>query len=86
MRPKDYFGLIVRTFGLVVLLAGLHFLLSAIYVFATPNLPHKSPLISYAIYGFVLIALSLYFLRGAPALVRFSYPEDSSQDSHVHHV
>lgn len=83
MKPVECFGLIIRTLGLIFFMGGLYFFASSLVVVITPNLPHRSTPASYAIYGCVLVALSLYFLRGAPVLVRFAYPNETSSD-HTH--
>jgi len=34
----------------------------------------------YLVAGVVTLALGLYFLRGAPHIVRFAYPDDEKKD------
>ena len=80
MKPKDIFGIIVRVIGLVLLIYAIWFL---IYGFATimgyseVNVGYK---VSYFISGTTFLLLSLYLLRGAPLLVKYSYPEKANKE------
>jgi len=83
MTPRECFGLIVRVLGLPIFLSGLFYWLSVFSVLIGPSFAHRAPLSAYLIYAAALTALGLYFLRGAPALVRFSYPESLSPEPPV---
>ena len=74
MTPREYFGLIVRTIGLLLLVFGLYELLTCIYVLVTPSRRHLAPSPAYGTFGLFYVIVSLYLLRGAPALMRFCYP------------
>ena len=72
MTPRDYFGIIVRTVGLFLCLVGIYYFLFGLLRFrgtfsylATTTLFQS---------GFS-ICVGLYLLRGAPALLRFTYPK-----------
>ena len=80
MKPKDCFGIVIRAFSRFVLLLGFYYLLVSVYVFVIPGMSHKSPLTAYMANGFTLIIISLYLLRGAPALIRFCYPDSEQKN------
>ena len=66
MKSSEFFGVAVRTVGLISLL---YALASALLLFGS----------GFSSFGFVMkqiiwLALSVYLLRGAPAVVRFAYP------------
>jgi preprotein translocase subunit SecF len=82
MRPSEIFGLIIRVFGLVLLSFSLWFLVAALFVLVGVKGPHNFS--SYFFAGIVTAIFSTYLLRGAPHLVRFSYPkvkDDSSREA-----
>ena len=64
MAPRDIFGLIVRITGLALAVSGLR---------AIPRLHGVSALYA-VLFGIPYILVTVYFLRGAPALMAFSYP------------
>lgn len=71
MKSSDLFGVAVRTVGL----------LSLLYALSTTVLLYGSGFFSaFGSFSFVVkfliwIAISLYLLRGAPAVVRFAYSQ-----------
>ncbi len=75
MNPKDIFGVVIRSFGLSLLVYSLWYLAYGVAI--TVGLPERMPgyRTGYFISGFLFLVVSLYFLRGAPLLLRFSYPE-----------
>jgi hypothetical protein len=75
MRPVDVFGIVVRVFGLSLFIYALWYLVYGISILLGLAEPTGGYRISYFISGITFLALSLYFLRGAPHIVRFSYPE-----------
>jgi hypothetical protein len=80
MSAKDWFGLIVRVFGLAGTLWGFFYLMSVLYYLMGG---HPTP--GYTVYHYLLAAIvtlvpSVYFLRGAPHLIRFAYPDASAAD------
>ncbi len=74
MTPSQIFGIIIRVFGLTMSIYAVWYL---VYGIATSlGLPEDMPgyRIGYFISGGTFLVLGLYLLRGAPGLVRFSYP------------
>ena len=86
MKPKDIFGLIVRVCGLYLLRPGLMYFYDFWYWCQTRDInaqpdggvrPYNGTI--YIIFGIVYLVVAIYFLRGAPKLVEFSYPEAPSR-------
>ena len=77
MTPRDIFGIILRTFGLALFLWGILYLYSPIGMLAYPEENDGSAL-GYLLYGGACILISLYFLRGAPHILRFAYSDKSN--------
>jgi hypothetical protein len=75
MKPRDAFGVVVRSAGLLLLMFGLYELMGSVYVMLTPDKPHAASAAVAAIYGAVSVVGSLVLLKGAPRLVRFCYGE-----------
>ena len=75
MTPRECFGIAVRTIGILVLFASVMYLYSASAVLLVHGMPHTYPLVSYLGACAVAFVVGLYFLRGAPHLVRFAYPQ-----------
>ena len=75
MNPKDTFGIVIRSFGLLLLIYSLWYL--AYGVATTVGMPERLPgyRTGYFISGSLFLVVSLYFLRGAALLLKFSYPE-----------
>jgi len=73
MDVQETFGVVIRTIGLIISLLGICYVLSSLAVFVHPSKSHITPL-HYLCDGVFCLLLSLYFLRGAPALIRFCYP------------
>jgi hypothetical protein len=74
MAPRECFGIAIRTIGILVLFASVMYLYSALAVLFVHGMPHTYPLASYLGACAVALVVGLYFLRGAPRLVRFAYP------------
>jgi len=72
MKAKDVFGLVIRMLGVVGVLWGCSYLVGVH--------PEGYTLYHYLVAGVVTLALGLYFLRGAPHIVRFAYPDDEKKD------
>ena len=74
MTPKAIFGLIVRTFGLSLLIYAVYTLFycccAVLRIFESRLNP-----VAYLVTGTLFLIIGLYLLRGAPGLIRFSYPE-----------
>lgn len=80
MTSREYFGIAVRTIGILVLFASVMYLYSALAVLFVHGMPHTYPLVSYLGACAVAFVVGLYFLRGAPRLVRFAYPPTKPSD------
>ncbi len=79
MKPKDVFGLVIRIFGVVGVLLGCFYWLSIIFYLMGVH-PEGYTLYHYLAAGLMTMALGLYFLRGAPHIVRFAYPENEKKN------
>jgi hypothetical protein len=75
MRPPEVFGIVIRVFGLVISLYSLWLLLSTI-VLSLEGLGEGTAW--FAITQIAALVLGIYLLRGAPAVVHFSYPHDKA--------
>jgi hypothetical protein len=75
MRPVEVFGIIVRVFGLSLLVYALWYLVYGVSTLLGLGETAGGYRLSYFISGFTFLILALYLLRGAPHIVRFSYPE-----------
>jgi hypothetical protein len=74
MAPRDCFGIAVRTIGILMIAASVMYLYSAVAVVFFPGEPHASPVVVYLGAVAVWLIAGLYFLRGAPQVIRFAYP------------
>ena len=74
MEPREYFGVAIRTIGVLVIFASVMYLYSAVAIEFVSGMPHSYPLASYLGASAVALIIGLYFLRGAPRLIRFAYP------------
>lgn len=85
MKPRDLFGVVIRSIGLLALLGSLLYLYSAIVALLAPDTPHASSPLSYIGACIVALIFSAYFLRGAPHLVRFAYGPERQDSDEYHH-
>jgi len=74
MAPRECFGIAIRTIGIVMLVVSVMYFYSAVAVLFFPGMPHTSPLVSYLGAFAIWLLVGLYLLRGAPHIIRFSYP------------
>ncbi len=81
MKPVHVFGIIVRVFGLSLLIYSVWYLVYGIAT--TLGLPEQGKGFgaAYFINGVTFLLLSLYLLRGAPHVLRFSYPDESTHET-----
>ena len=86
MKPRDIFGVVIRSVGFLALLGSLLYLYSAIAVLFAPDTPRASSPLSYVGASIVTLLFSLYFLRGAPHLVRFAYGPERQDPEDDHHA
>ena len=84
MKPRDLFGVVIRSIGVLVLVGGVFYLYSAVVATLEPGKPYASSPLSYIGASVISLLVSVYFLRGAPHLVRFAYGRESedSDDGH----
>jgi len=79
MKPRDWFGVLVRTTGLVLAVYALWCLAyaAALWLGLPEETPHEhlDNLISAAL----AMVVALYFIRGAAHLVRFAYPGNEKE-------
>ena len=71
MRPPEVFGIVIRSFGLTITLYSIWLLLSSISL-SLAGLGEGTA--GFVITQIAALVLGIYFLRGAPVVVRFSYP------------
>lgn len=76
MNARDIFGLAIRVVGLLLSVLSMLYFLPVLCQLnglddATPNVK------AYWIYGAVTAFVALYFLSGAPHLMKFSYPPEN---------
>jgi hypothetical protein len=76
MKPRECFGVILRTVGVIVLFVSGLYLYSAGVALLFPETPHVSTPPRYLLAFALTLAVGLYFLRGAPHLMRFAYGDD----------
>ena len=79
MNAKQAFGFVVRVLGLFGVLWGCSYLVSVVY-FLMGSHPEGYTLYHYVVASVVTLALGIYFLRGAPHIVRFAYPDDEKKN------
>lgn len=81
MKPRDVFGIIVRVFGLALAFYAIWYFIYGIATLA--GMPEDEPgyLTAYFLSGGFCLVMGLYLLRGAPALIRFSYPGKEKSES-----
>jgi hypothetical protein len=78
MQPAQGFGVAVRTIGLLACLAAILYLISGAIVSISPSCKaNVSPPWQYFTVGLVALLVGIYFLRGAPLIVRFAYRDDT---------
>jgi hypothetical protein len=77
MTPRECFGIAIRTIGILLLFASVMYLYSALALLLFSGMPRNYPLVSYLGASAVVFIVGIYFLRGAPRLVRFAYPSES---------
>ena len=79
MKPKDCFGVVIRSLGILTLIGSILYFYSMIDTLLAADKPH-TPAFEYFIAAVVLLIAGLYLLRGAPHLMRFAYPKDKDEN------
>jgi hypothetical protein len=73
MNASEIFGLIIRCAGLALTLLGIHDIYRAfIMLVQVISMISFTPLL----FGIPALLLGIWFLRGAPQLMSFSYPQN----------
>jgi len=81
MKPRDCFGVVIRSLGVLTLVGCALYIYSTIIALLAPQTPNSSPAYQYFIAAIVLLIVGLYLLRGAPHLMRFAYPPDKEDSN-----
>jgi lipopolysaccharide export LptBFGC system permease protein LptF len=72
MSARDIFGVVVRVFGLSMTIYSLWALATTLSLLGVEGF--DAPTVGFFLTEIVSIAVGIYLLRGAPLLLRFSYP------------
>jgi hypothetical protein len=85
MKPSEVFGICIRILGLLGIIGGILYIIDAMYLLLSGQEQHAGFYVGeYILSGIILTVVALYFIRGAPHIVRFAYPKDKEeQDSRV---
>ncbi len=78
MKPIQVFGIIVRVFGLSLFIYSIWYLVLGVALGLGLPEPQSGFMVNYFINGLTFFFLSLYLLRGAPHILRFSYPREEN--------
>ena len=81
MKPKDILGIIIRVIGIVLFLLSIWYLVAGVALLVNPELRPEYHARQYFVSGSIGFILGLYFLRGAPHLLRFCYPPDKDTNT-----
>jgi hypothetical protein len=84
MKPRDCFGVVVRTVGLLLVLFSLFYFYGAVAATVSPALGRGGTPVYYIGIGVVMMSVGLYLLRGAPHLLRFAYGKDQDAQDDQH--
>ena len=80
MKPKDIFGIIVRTIGVILVLFSFLYFYGAVAASFKPELGRGAPPIYHIGFGFILLAIGTYCMRGAPKWLDFAYPDERADN------
>jgi len=84
MKPKDCFGIVVRTIGLFLILFSLFYFYGAVAASISPELGRGGTFSYYAGIGVIMLLVGLYMLRGASHLIQFAYGFDKENSESKH--
>ncbi len=77
MTPAKIFGIIIRVFGLSLLVYSIWYLTYGIATILGLPEQQEGYKIGYFLSGTLFLLLALYLLRGAPHIIKFSYPNEN---------
>jgi hypothetical protein len=80
MKPKDVFGIVVRTIGVILVLFSFVYFYGALAASFSPRLGQGAPPIYHIGFGVILLMVGAYCLRGAPKIVDLAYPEERTDE------
>lgn len=85
MKPSDVFGIFIRVLGLFGIIVGFAYIYSVMHLLFGGQAQYDGVYVGeYILLGIISIVVALYFIRGAPHIVRFAYPKDKEEsDSRV---
>jgi hypothetical protein len=80
MKPSDVFGICIRVLGLFGIMGGITYIYSGMHLLFGGQTQYDGFYVGeYILLGIVLTVVALYFIRGAPHIVRFAYPKDKEE-------
>lgn len=80
MKPSEAFGVVVRTLGLLFALAGIAYGVTVAILLLGSEATHGGyGVLAYVLCFIMFCGIGLYFLRGAPLIVRFAYRETKEE-------
>jgi hypothetical protein len=77
MKPPEVFGIFIRCAGLVIVFFSLSSLSQAVFM-----LVHNTTtgFLTLLLFGILALIIGVWFIRGAPWLISFSYRQDSMKE------
>ena len=81
MKPKDILGIIIRVIGIALFLFSIWYLVGGVALLINPELKPEYHARQYFVSGSIGFILGLYFLRGAPLLLRYCYPDEKETNT-----
>ena len=80
MKPSEVFGICIRVLGLCGIIAGILYIYSGIHLLFHGQDQYTGFYVKeYIILGIIVTIIAIYFIRGAPHIVRFAYPKDKEE-------
>jgi hypothetical protein len=80
MKPSDVFGICIRVLGLFGIMLGIDYIYSGMHLLFGGQTQYGGFYAGeYILFGIILTVVALYFIRGAPHIVRFAYPKDKEE-------
>jgi hypothetical protein len=80
MKPSEVFGICIRVLGLFGILGGVIYIFDGMHLLFGGQTQYAGFYAGeYILLGIILTVVALYFIRGAPHIVRFAYPKDKEE-------